>query len=109
MVQPCASLERQLEGFSYAYFLEELPYACYLEDLQACSGISHLLLPAFPHRSHSKKNSKINSATTGPNNGMDNPLESVLPDGMEVNNFGPNLGLQVVEDRQRNVSKDELK
>ena len=40
---------------------------------------------------------------------MENPLESVLPDGMEVNNFGPNLGLQVVKDRQRNASKDELK
>ena len=46
---------------------------------------------------------------TGPNNGMDDPQESVLPDGMEVNNFGPNLGLQVLKDRQRNATKDELK
>ena len=40
---------------------------------------------------------------------MDRPLESVLPEGMEVNNFGPNLGLQVVKDRQRNATKDEIK
>ena len=46
---------------------------------------------------------------TGPNNGMDDPQESVLPDAVEVNNFGPNLGLQVLKDRQRNATKDELK
>ena len=40
---------------------------------------------------------------------MADPLESVLPDGMEVNNFGPHLGLQVVKDRQRNATEDELK
>ena len=56
-----------------------------------------------------KQNPKIISALTGHDNSMENPLESVLPDGMEVNNFGPNLGLQVVKDRQRNASKDELK
>ena len=56
-----------------------------------------------------KLNPKIISATTGRDNSMDNPLENVLPEGMEVNNFGPNLGLQVVKDRQRNATKDELK
>ena len=49
------------------------------------------------------------AATTGHNEGMDTSLESVIPEGMEVNNFGPNLGLQVVKDRQRNATKDELK
>ena len=41
---------------------------------------------------------------------MADPLESVpVPDGVEINNFGPNLGLQVVKDRQRNATEDELK
>ena len=41
---------------------------------------------------------------------MADPLESVpVPDGFEINNFGPNLGLQVVKDRQRNATEDELK
>ena len=42
---------------------------------------------------------------------MADPLETVqaLPDGVEVNNFGPHLGLQVVKDRQRNATDDELK
>ena len=57
-------------------------------------------------KSASRNNSNV---TPGVDNGMADPLESVLPDGMEVNNFGPHLGLQVVKDRQRNATEDELK
>ena len=44
---------------------------------------------------------------TGPNSGVSQ--KGIVPEGIEVNNFGPNVGLQVVKDRQRNASKNELK
>ena len=84
-----------------------------LEELEAPCNPSHLLLfHTFPHRSPGrlKSGSKNDSAlTTGADNGMAGPRESALPDGVELNNFGPHLDLQVVKDRQRNVTEDELK
>jgi len=44
---------------------------------------------------------------TGPKSAVS--LEGIVPEGREENNFGPNVGLQVVKDRQRNASKNELK
>ena len=60
----------------------------------------------YYQKSAARNNSDV---TTGADNGIADPLESVLPDGVEVNNFGPHLGLQVVKDRQRNATEDELK
>ena len=60
----------------------------------------------YYQKSAARNNSDV---STGADNGIVDPLESVLPDGVEVNNFGPHLGLQVVKDRQRNATADELK
>merc|ERR1712156_226473 len=43
----------------------------------------------------------------GPNSGVSQ--KGIVPEEIEANNFGPNVGLQVVRDRQRNASKNELK